>query len=210
MLVVHRDLGAVGQPGEADDHDEAVGQAHERLDRHALGLHRPLLVELAGQRMGRALADVDRTAGTERPAARPGGQPRRAAAGEPAPVGGAGHGERRHRLRGVAVDEPQRPARRLQLEHEVLAALGVRHEAARQPVVTRGATLAQRGDRRVGGVDHRLRRVVLLVAPARVDAVGRPVAAGEDGRLLHALNDSSAGMWGTKALDAALARAPSA
>ena len=48
-----------------------LGSEHERLDRQPLGRDRPLLLELAPERLDRVLADLDRAAGAERPAARP-------------------------------------------------------------------------------------------------------------------------------------------
>ena len=77
-------VGARGQPGLADEHDQVVRQPHERLAADALGGDRPLLVQLARERGERALALVDRAAGAERPAPGPGRQPGGAAAGQPA------------------------------------------------------------------------------------------------------------------------------
>ena len=75
-------------------------------------------LELAHERVGGALAEVDRAAGAERPAPGPRGDPRRAPAGQPAPVGGARDAQRGDAARGVAGDQPQRPAQRLQLDRD--------------------------------------------------------------------------------------------
>ena len=93
------------EPGEPDDHDHPVGKTDQRLDGQPLGRHRPLLHELALERLGGALAEVDRAAGAERPAPGPLRQPRRAAPGEPAPVVRARDAERGDRCR------PRRPGR---------------------------------------------------------------------------------------------------
>ena len=77
-----------GEPGLADEHHQPVRQADERLDRctrsgatdHSSSSSRTSVSR-------RALAEVDGAAGAERPAPGPRGQPRRAAAREPAPVG---------------------------------------------------------------------------------------------------------------------------
>ena len=159
-----------------------MGEADERLDPQALGLDRPLLAQLAGERVDRALADVDRAARAERPAPGPGGEPRRPAAGEPAALAVAGQAHRGDRARRVALDEAQRPAHRLQVEHAAAPSrLLVADEAGGEPVVARRAPVAQRGDRGVGRLAALGRRRVVLVAPARLDVVGRPRAAGEDG-----------------------------
>ena len=84
------------------------------------------------------------------------------------------------------MHEAQRPAHGLQLEHELVAALGVADEARGQAVVARRAALAQRFDRRVGGFGVLLGRLVVLLAPVRAHALGRPVAAGEDRYRVHA------------------------
>ena len=136
------------QPGLADEHDQA-GWAGEtqRLDGQPLGLDRPLLLELARERLDRVLADLDRAAGAERPAPGPGRHPVGAAAGEPAALGVAHHAQHRQRGRGV-VAQPQRPAHRLQLEPQ---AVRVGLEVAQpggEPVVRGRAAVLQRGDRR--------------------------------------------------------------
>ena len=74
-----------------------------------VGHHRPLLLELAGERVGGVLAHLDRAAGAQRPAAGPAGHPGRAAAGQPAPVGVAHHAQRRDAVDRV-VAQAQRPA----------------------------------------------------------------------------------------------------
>ena len=80
------------------------GMPHQRLDAQAAGLELPLLAQLARQGLGRALAQVHRAAGAERPAARPGGHPAGATAGQPAAVLGAHDAER-----GEAVARHRRP-----------------------------------------------------------------------------------------------------
>ena len=88
--------------------------------------------QLAHERVGRALAEVDRAAGAERPAAGPRGDPRSAPAGQPAAVRGARDAQRRHALRGVARDQPQRPAQRLHLDRDSVARPGCSRPAARR------------------------------------------------------------------------------
>ena len=74
---VGHDLGAAGSQAMPTSSTSAVGQPHERLDRQPLGLHRPLLLELARQRSRRVLADLDRAARAQRPAPGPRRDPRR-------------------------------------------------------------------------------------------------------------------------------------
>ena len=92
VLVIRSDplLVPLGQPCLADEHDEPLGQAQQRLAADALGRDRPLLLELADERVGGALAEIDRAAGAERPAPGPRGDPRRPAPGQPAAVGRRG------------------------------------------------------------------------------------------------------------------------
>ena len=181
MLVVRRDLGARGQPGLADEHDQLVGQADERLAAHALGRDRPLLAQLAHERVGRALAQVDRAAGAERPAPGPRRQPGGAAAGEPAALGVAHDAQRGDDCRRVALDEAQRPAHRLELEQQAAVALGAWS-------TRRAATPSWLGEPRsrraaiassAASTSWRL-GLEGLVAPDGADLVGCPGAAGEE------------------------------
>ena len=89
------------------------------LSRSGSSCHSSL--QLARERPRRALAEVDRAAGAERPAVRPGRHPAGAPARQPAAVGGAHHAERGQAVAGVALDQPQRPARRLKLEPQPAA-----------------------------------------------------------------------------------------
>ena len=60
--------------------DQPAGQLDQRLDRQPLGRDRPLLVELAHERLGRVLADLDRARRRPAPSARPTSPARRRAA----------------------------------------------------------------------------------------------------------------------------------
>ena len=92
-------LGALGEPGLADEHDEPVRQPQQRLAAHALGRDSPLLPQLPDQRVGGVLSEVHRAARPERPASGPRGDPRGPPPGQPAAVGRAGHAQRGHALR---------------------------------------------------------------------------------------------------------------
>ena len=115
VLGVARHLGAGRQPGLADEHHQPVGSG--RAPRpSALGRDGPLLLELARERLRpgprrprpprrrRAPSGPPRSPPTARAGRRASGRRRR---------GDAQRGERAER---VALDEPQRPAHRLQLE----------------------------------------------------------------------------------------------
>ncbi len=182
VLVIGCDvlLDALGEPRLPDEHDEPVRQAQQHLAAHALGRDRPLLAQLAHERVGGALAEVDRAAGAERPAPGPRGDPRGAPSGEPAPVGGAGDAQRGHALRGVAVDQPERPAQRLHLDREAQLVLAVVDEARGDAVVAWRAAFLQLPDRRVGGLAVLGRGLERLLVPARGDLLQRPRSAGED------------------------------
>src|SRR4051812_31333716 len=164
-----------------------MGQAHERLGAHPLGRDRPFLVQLAGERVDGALADVDRAAGAQRPAARPRRQPRRAPTGQPAAAVVAGDAQGGDAVARVAVDEPQRPARRLHLDDEPVGGLAIARQASRDAVVAGRAALAQRPDGVVGGAHLLGVGLELVVAPMCLDVVDRPRPASQDaGRRLHA------------------------
>ena len=145
------------------------------------GPHRPLLLELARQRLDRVLADLDRAARAERPAPGPGRHPGRAAAGQPAAGGVARHAE--HRQRGGRVlAQPHRPPHRLQLEPQgVRVGLERAQPRCQAVVVRRRAAILELGDRAVGVralVGVGLERVLsqrtltwrLLPGPTREDA----------------------------------------
>ena len=180
VLGVARDLGALRQPGQADEHHQPVGQRDQRLDRQPLRRHRPLLLELAAKRFHRVLADLDRPAGAECPAAGPGRDPRRASPGQPAAVGVAREAQRGQRPRRVLAHQPQRPAHRLQLELESPLARLVSRQPGREPVVRRRAAVLEGGDRLVGRLAVGRGRLVLLLAPAARHLIRLPGAAGED------------------------------
>ena len=115
-----------------------------------LGHDRPLLLELARERSDRVLADLDRAAGAERPAAGPGRDPVRAAAGEPAAVGDAHRAQHRERRRRVVADQPQRPAHRLQLEVRPPSPDSNPASRAARPSCEGEPRSCERGDRGVG------------------------------------------------------------
>ena len=167
------------QPGLADEHDHVVRQADERLAAHALGLDGPLLAQLAHERLRRGLAEVDGPARAERPAPGPGREPGGAASGQPAALAVAHGAERRERARRMALDEAQRPAHRLELEHQ--AAVAARWSTSRAPTPSwrRRAAVAQGRDGVVGGLGALARGLVGLGQPGRLDVVRRPRPAGE-------------------------------
>ena len=120
-----------------------LSAAGQRLDREPLGPDRPLLLELAGQRLDGVLAHLDAAAGPERPHAGPRGHPGRPAPGQPAAVGvadDAGDGER---VGGVLGDEAQRPADGLELEPQPVGRGLVGGQAGGQAVVGGRASVAQ-------------------------------------------------------------------
>ena len=178
VLVVGRHLRAVGQPGDADEEDQSAGDSHQCLGRQAFRSDRPLLVQLARQRVRRILPHLDRPAGAERPAAGPRRDPRRPAPGEPASVRRPRDAQRRERV-GRVLPEAQRPAHRLQLELEARVRGVVVRQSRAQAVMAGRAPLAQLGDRGVRGHRRRFAGHELLVAPARGDLVGAPRSAGE-------------------------------
>ena len=59
VLGVALHLRAIGDPGLADEHRHPGRQREQRLDREPLGGDRPLLLELARERLDRVLADLD-------------------------------------------------------------------------------------------------------------------------------------------------------
>ena len=103
-----------------------------------------------------------------------------AAAGQPAPVGGARHAQDRQRGAGVLAHQPQRPAHRLQLELEPAVARLVADEPRGEPVVRGRAAVLEGGDRLVGRLAACGGRLVLLLAPAARHLIRLPGAAGED------------------------------
>ena len=180
VLGVAGDRCAVRKPGHADDEDHAVGEAQQRLDGGALGLHRPLLGQLATERRTGVLTGVDGAAGAERPASRPARHPGRALTRQPAAVARANDAHRGHALRRVGRIQAQRPAHRLDVELEQLGGGPQRHEAGADAVVRGRAAVAERGDRGVGGGRRGRRRLVALVAPVNLHLVELPRAAGND------------------------------
>ena len=145
---------ALRQPGQADEHDELLGQADSASTRHPLGADRPLLAQLAAPACPPG-SRPDRPRRRRRaPSGRPTWRATGAAPRQPAAVGGPHDAQRGHALRGIAVDQPQRPAHRLELERE--ARRRPRGGRRAGPRGRRGgrAAGAQRGDRGVG----RLRR----------------------------------------------------
>ena len=137
----------VADPRQAHQHHHPGRDPDQRLDGQPLGHQRPLLVQLARQRLDRVLAHLDRAAGAQRPAPGPGGHPRGAAAGQPAALGVAHHAQRRERVGGV-VAQAQRPPHRLAHQvHPVVADRQRRHPRG-HPVVGRRAALGQLGQRR--------------------------------------------------------------
>ena len=180
---------------EADQHRQAAGQPDERLDPQPLGLEPPLLAQLARERGHRALSEFHRAAGTKRPAVGPGGHPRGAAPGEPTSVRRAHDAQRGERVARRAVQEAQRPARRLELQLEVVARLAVARQARGQAVVRGRAALAQGVDLGVGLGAQLRRGLEVVVAPENLDPVRTPRTArqqpGKDG---HQLSEGSSGI----------------
>ena len=101
-------------------------------------------------------------------------------AGQPAAVRGPGDAEGGHRLGGVALDQAQRPAQRLELDRDPLLVLGVVDKPPRQAVVAGGAPVAQALDRRVGGVGLLRRGLEVVTAPADADSVEIPWPTGKE------------------------------
>ena len=115
-------------------------------------------------------------------------QPRRAPAGEPAPVGVAHDAERRDRLRRRRPRRAAAPSAAAAARAAgAVARVRVADEPRGEAVVARRAAVAQRVDRGVGRGRVLARRLEGLVAPVGVDRVDVPGAAGEEGgRVGHA------------------------
>ena len=108
-----------GEPRQADQHHELVGQADERLDRDPLGA-RPTTPRAARARACAAGFSPASTAPPAPSAQRPdqvASQPARRPASQ-RPSLRAHDAQRGDALRRVAAVEPQRPADRLELEHQ--------------------------------------------------------------------------------------------
>ena len=169
-----------GSPCLPDEHRDLCRQADQRLDGESLSSHRPLLGELAGERLHGVLVDLDRARSAERPAPGPGRQPARASPGQPAALGVPDDAQRRQRARAAAGQQPQRPAHRLALQAQRSPIDRVVAQPGGEAVVAGRAAIAQLPQRRVGGRDHLRRRRVGLAAPHRPDVLGRPRATRED------------------------------
>ena len=141
---------SVRHGGEADEHVQAVRQRQSASTDRSSGSQLPLLLKLARERLRGALAEVNGAARAERPAARPGGNPAGATARQPAAVLGAHHAESGEAVGGV-VEQPERPAHRLELEAQALARRRrTRTMRVAMPVVRGRAALTEPLDRAVG------------------------------------------------------------
>ena len=180
MLVVGHGRGRIGHGGHPHEHRHAARQGDERLDAHPIGGQLPLLVQLASEGSRRALAKVDRAAGAQRPAVCPGRDPPGAPSRQPAAVPRPHDAQRRQAVARVALDETQRPARGLEVEHQPVALLAPSRKPRSHPVVSGRAALAQAANGRVCQPVQISGRVVGLVEPARFDLLRGPRAARED------------------------------
>ena len=136
--------------------------------------------QLAHERVGGVLADVDRAAGAERPAPGPRREPWRAPAREPAPVASRMTQSAATVRDRVALDEPQRPARGLQLESASRPRRRCGRRAARRRrrgSASRARASARPPRRRRRCLGGRLEGSSLQRA---VHLVGRPGSAGEE------------------------------
>ena len=175
-----RDLGAVGQPGQADEHRQPVGQADERLDGQALGRDRPLLLELARQRLRpgprRPRPRRRRRAPSARPTSRPTARAARPASG------------RRRRA--------SRTAPRASTTRRRAPAAATSASAAAPALAAR----RRRGSRRAVRRSRRGRRAAVASAAIAASAASRPAAAGR--RLLAPAAGDLAGLPGSAGEDA--------
>ena len=166
-----------------------VGEQHERLDLQTRSGSTDHSSRSSRDSVSTGFSSSSTDAArAERPAARPGCQPGGAAAGQPAPVAVADHAERRDRAAGVALDEAQRPARGLKVEHEPAARADLvadepRGEAVVARRAARSASAATAASAAVasGGVGRER-----LAVQRAVHLILGPGTASEDaGRVAH-------------------------